>query len=335
MPHARELVHDQLTVSMEVADLNVMPRTWWRPLAPAMALVVALAACRDDPPARGNDTAATGAPPPAVPEPPTAAPITWDTSAGLFFALVGESPSSATLIDARYGSGDQLDTLRPGPGIDALEFELFAGGDSAGVARIVSIAGVTAAQCAGWPRVQVAAVSPETPVRAWRVAFPRGRVTALPWDSLPRLSAADSARLTVAIARAASRVEGDTAAAFRGRPFVVRQANRVGADHRFVFAEVVRTVQQEANPLQEQMLLVLEQTDEEREGFRTVYHQRAITLEEHLESVELIAALRINATGVPALLLRRDSEQGTAFVLLERGADGTWYQRWRSPPATC
>lgn len=311
-----------------------MPEKWWRPLAPAILLVAALAACRGEQPARGNDTAVIGTPPLTVPESAAVPSITWDTTAGLFFALATDAPTSALLIDARYAAGDALDTLRLGPAVDALQLELFSGGDSVGTARVIA-ATVSTAQCAGWPHIELAGVDPGGTIHTWRVAFPPGRITPLPWDSLPRLSPADSARLTVGIARAASRVEGDTAVAFRGRPYVIRQANRIGPDHQFVFAEVARTVQQEANPLLEQLVLVLESTGDARDPLRTVYHQRTITLEEHMESVELVAALRITATGVPALLLRRESEQGTTFVLLERGGDGSWYQRWRSPPATC
>lgn len=297
-----------------------------------------LSRCTSDEPARGKDTAAARDTLPAAPDRLDVAPVTWDTAAGFFFAIAGETSTRARLVNTRYAESDQLDTLRlAGPAIDTLQLELFAGGDAVGQARVAAISDVAGAQCAAWPVVELAATTAGAPARDWRVAFPRGRVTVLPFDSLPQLSSADSSRLTVAIALAASRVADDTATAFRGRPYVVRQANRIGiAD--VVFVEVARTVQQEANPLQEQLVMVLERSDEARDPrdpYVTRFHRRAITLEEHVAAVELMAAFRVNRTGTLGLLVRRESEEGTTFVLLQPAGDGTWYERWRSPLATC
>ena len=124
--------------------------------------------------------------------------------------------------------------------------------------------------------------------------------------------------------------------AFRGRPYVVRQANGVRLGDTFVmFAEVVRTIQQEANPLQEQLVLVLERSGGSDSALVERYHQRSIELEEHAASIELLAAFRVRRTGVPALLLRRDAEDGMTFILLQRRESGEWYARWTSAVADC
>jgi hypothetical protein len=116
---------------------------------------------------------------------------------------------------------------------------------------------------------------------------------------------------------------------------VVRQANRFTLDpgREGALAEVVRVVQQEANPLQEQLLLLLER--DIGATFEVAYHERIVGLEEDLESVELIAAIRIERTSTVALLLQRESDDGTSFVLLERSPAGRWRLQWRSAPARC
>ena len=324
----------------ESLRLNRMPRTTDRSPVRIVALVIAMligfAHCADDESARRNDTVTVGGPPPdsVGPVPP---PITWDTTAGLVFVVSAGAPGQAHLVDATYSERHRLDTLRIASArVDGLELELFAGGDTAGTARVAALGEVTGAQCVSWPVADLAPVNPGSVLRDWRVGFPRDRVMALGFDSLPALSSRDSASRTIAVARAASRVQGDTAVAFRGRPYVVRQANGVRLDGTLVIlAEVVRTVQQEANPLHEQLVLVLERSAGADSAFVERYHERSIGPEEHAASIELIAGFRVTRTAVPALLLRRDSEEGMSFVLLERRASGAWYSRWTSALAAC
>lgn len=302
-----------------------------------LALLAAVA-CRGDS-GRGNDTAGGPPSPPPPVEAGRPAAIAWDTTAGLYFALPAEHPAQAFVIDATYAAASTLDTLH----VDTLRlqrttFDLLGGGGVVGTARVGSFPGDSAERCAGWPIVSLVPATAAPLPAEWKVAFAAARVRSVPFDSLPALAAADSARRVVALARAASTVEGDTATAFRGRPFVVRQANRVDFDGgEVVFAEVARTVQQEATPLQEQLLLILERADSlaTGRGYEVRFAERAIALEEAIESVELVAALRVARTGVPSLLLRRESEAGTAFLLLQRAADGEWFVRWRSATAGC
>jgi hypothetical protein len=243
----------------------------------------------------------------------------------------------ALLVDATYSDRDRLDTLHlPGPRVDALTLELFTGGDRVGAARVASVGEVSSAQCTGWPVADLQPVPAASSLPAWRVGFATDRVGPVPFDSLPMLASRDSADRTVAVARAASRAEGDTAAAFRGRPYVVRQASRVAFDDReILFAEVARTVQQEANPLHEQLVLVLERTGRGRDPYVVRYQERWIGPEEDAAAIELLLAFRVTRSGRPALLLRRDAEEGTSFVLLQRRPSGEWAARWRSAVATC
>ena len=160
-----------------------MPRSTRRsPGAIASLVVVVLlgfAGCSDERPARGNDTVMVGEPPPGPAELlPT--PIAWDTAAGLLFAVSAGAPGQAHLVDPAFSSRDRLDTLRiSGARVDDLELQLFAGGDSVGTARVVSLAEVATAQCVSWPVADLAPLDSSAGWREWRVGFPRERVTAL------------------------------------------------------------------------------------------------------------------------------------------------------------
>lgn len=298
---------------------------------------MAAAGCRGSEPGRGNDTASglPSPPPPAVTGRP--APITWDTTAGFYFAIPTDRPAQALLIDARYAASSELDTLQVDTAaVQGLSFDLLAAGEVVGAARVAAFARGAAEGCDGWPLVELAPAPATGALGDWKVAFPAERVRTVVFDSLPSLPSGDSTRRVVAVARAASLAEGDTAAAFHGRPFVVRQANRiVFGEHEVLVAEVLRSVQQEANPQQEQLLLVLERADSLEGGYAPRYHERTIALEEAIESVEVLAGLRPIRAGTPTLLLRRESEDGMSFVLLQRRSNGTWFVRWRSAVASC
>jgi hypothetical protein len=198
---------------------------------------------------------------------------------------------------------------------------------------------VTAGGCSGWPVMEYQAIGAAggVPVR-WSLGLTAGQVDAVSFDSLTDLSSQDSLNLTIAIARAASGLDDDTASAFQGRPFIVRQAVRFplapGQDG--VLAEVVRTVNQEANPLQEQLLLMLDGSWRSPDSsMRVTYHVRTAGLEETIPSVEFLAVVRSRRRQVLAVFLRREDANGWALELLEQIASGRWVLRWRSAQSDC
>lgn len=316
---------------------EAMHKFWQSYLALAGGFGLLLAGCggRDANPAK--DTTSLAPSPPAAPTDGTPAVSLWNMEAGRYFAVASTAPEQGQFVDPFYSVQQDLDTLRVDTArAGGLEFDLFSGGDPPQPARVVRIGPDSTSNCTLWPVVHLAPGSSATPLPVWRVAFPRGRVESLAFDSLSVLSAPDSARITIEIARAASRIEGDTASAFRGRPYVVRQANRFSLSdgNEVVLTEVARLVNQEANPLNEQLLLILERATGSA-LFRPTYHVRTIGLEEDLESMELLAVLRVVRTGGFALLLRREGEDGSALTLMERRRDGVWKQSWRSAYAGC
>jgi hypothetical protein len=118
---------------------------------------------------------------------------------------------------------------------------------------------------------------------------------------------------------------------------VVRQANRFTLDDAtlVVLAEVSRTVNQEANPLQEELVMILEVSAGKTDNQLPVaYSERSVGLEEALESLELIAVLQLH-NGTWAMLVRRDIGDGFTYELFERHEPQHWTLRWRSAHAGC
>jgi hypothetical protein len=260
----------------------------------------------------------------------------WDTAAGNMFAIPGESPGEAVIIDPSFGAGQTLDS----GSVDMARFahrdlDVLTGRDSAQTARITQVFRDTMSACASWPRARLQ--FPGSVPQSWSIGFPRGRAAALPFDSLPTMARADSSRLTIAIALVASRLEGDTVPAFRGRPYIVRQVNRFRLPDGTlaVLADINRAVTQEANPLQEELLLLLE-ADRAGPGspLRVAYSERQVGYEEALAAVELTSAVKLT-DGTVLLILRREVGDGYRYEALERIVSRRWILRWRSAYAGC
>jgi hypothetical protein len=299
-----------------------------RRLRPWLALLVAVSCTADRAP--GNDTALPEGSPPDSGTPSRPRASAWNTAAGSFFA-VHTTGSSAWLVNPAYGDAQALDTLTGASwNVEGAELVMFDGAQVVGVGRVSGLR--YDSTCAGWPTASLLSGSPVTP---WRVAFPEGRVEGIPFDSLPVLSQADSAERARAGALAASRLPDDTVNAFRGRPFNVRQSSRfsIGGDTIGTMYEVVRLVAQEANPLQEQILIIT--VEGPSRPSENVFHEREVGAEESMGSIELLGVLRVKSTGRLALLVRREHESGFVLQWIERSPRGTWTARWRSATDGC
>jgi hypothetical protein len=304
------------------------------------ATVVSLTlACERATPTPGRkDTAATVVPPPessVVVAPPVSA---WDSSAGPALFVVGQSPSEATVIDATYTEDASLDTARFDLArLRAVQVDLFAGGKQAGTARIDAITGPQRTDsCNGWPSARLSPMSADTAgFRGWSVAFEAGHATAVAFDSIDALAAGDSSRLAADIARIASSLPGDTAAVFRGLPFVVKKAWRSrGPGTQIVVAVVVRNVNQEANPRQERLLLIAERDTTASARYQPGYHERVTGLEEAIETTDPIAMILLGAERRPTVVVARDAGHGLSYALIER-IGGRWQRRWASAYTGC
>jgi hypothetical protein len=192
--------------------------------------------------------------------------------------------------------------------------------------------------CVAWPEATVRVTDSLQAGSAWTVAFAAGRGTPIPLDSLETQTGADSARLTADVSRLASLVPNDTAATFRGIPYFVRQARRfrIAPSTEVLIANVMRRINQEANPREEQLFLIAER-DVSNAASRhvLVYHERVSGLEEAIESTDVLAAVTLGPAGAPALVLIRDYGDGSAYAMLTRAADGGWHLAWNSAYAGC
>jgi hypothetical protein len=288
--------------------------------------------CNGDRSARGNDTAETSAPPRITMPVQHLSRSRWDDAVGPWFVVPTENGPAGYVILPALAPDVALDTVRFD--IKALQeqhVQLFNHGTAVGEADIEVTVLDSAADCPIWPTVQL-----RTSTTSWNVAFQPGRAHVFSQDTLAGLSAKDSSRLSIEVARLSSAVPNDTNVLFRGRPFVVRQAVRAVAGERVVLvAEVVRTINQEATPLQEHLLIIAEREVDAR-AWSTVLAERSVALEESAETTDILAIFRpVTSPEALLVLVSRDFGEGGAFALFERAAPGVWRLRWTSPFAGC
>jgi hypothetical protein len=305
-------------------------------------VLVPLSACEHKPQAAPAESAAsvpeTVATAPAIK--PAVAPSTWDTSAGPVMFVRGNSPAEAFVIfpaitDSTPAADVHLDsTLSRNATIEL--FQHSGGGD---VAHLGALGGGEwdANQCIEWPAAKVQTLTSGDSMPGWTVAFLKGRAKALSLDTIETMAHADSAKLAADITRLVSTVPNDTARTFRGIPFSVRTAYRFtpvpGVEA--VVADVVRKLNQEANPLEEHTLVVGERPAGSSAPYRLAYREVTAGSDETLESSDVLAAVAIGSPPHIDLVLARDGYESNAYALLERQPDGKWRLRWMSAHTGC
>jgi len=265
----------------------------------------------------------------------------WDSTAGPALFVLGATEQEAYVIAPQYTDTTAIDSTRLDPGLlRSMQLDLFTAGSRVGQARIRAVTGSTRTDsCRAWPSVRLdrAPVTDSASAPEWMVAFEAKHVAEWPIDSIAGLAAADSARMAADIARIASSLPGDTAAAFRGLPFVVTKAWRTRAPGapQLIAAVVVRNVNQEANPRQERILLLAER-DTSVAGARYTprYAERVAGLEETVEAADLIAMVLLGSERRPTIVVAREAGAGSSYALIER-IDGVWQRRWTSAYAGC
>lgn len=312
---------------------RVLPFAWLAALA--------IGACErvgNSPP---TDTAsALPSPPPDSGElsPPSTG---WIDEAGPVL-LVAVAPTQAAVVFPHATDSTLADSgpLTPA-GIVGSTAELFARAGAAGSARLAASAGtedsVLAEGCVAWPTVRVARSerAGRAGGREWTVGLLRGHAASLPLDSLEAASRADSARITASVARLASTLPNDTAEGFHGLPFAVRGVRRFQVDSgtdAFV-ADVVRRINQEANPREEHILLVAERQDGGE--WVAAYSERSSGKEETIEVRDVLAALALGANRQPAIVIARDHADGFTYSLVTRSGPRSWRLAWSSAYTGC
>ena len=312
-------------------------------IATAVAILLAVAACGDDAPARRRpDSVVATAPavrPDSAPPVTVVEEVTWDeASAGpALFVPDDTALSTAAAAVLPHIGADAPDSalVSAGTRLAGVSVDLFAPRGKVGTATVAAAnaSDPSEAECAPWPPVRLAA----TPAGNWRVAFSSGHAVAIPTDSLEGLTAADSAARAAQVARLASLVPGTNKGQFAGLPFSVRQARRFSPSPALdvLVAEVVRKIAQEANPREQHVLIVAEREPSKGGNHTLVYHETSSGGETSVETRDVLAAVGLGDERRPTLVLTREYEDALAYSLLQRVGPREWRVRWTSAKLGC
>jgi hypothetical protein len=256
----------------------------------------------------------------------------WSVAAGPVLLVAGASPDEAIVF---FGtSGTTAATVDTGA-VDQATATLFGRDSTRFTATLELPAGNDNAECRIWPLRNLHATAG---VGTWSVGFLSSSVTPIPLDSVDALPARDSMALAAEASRLASAVTANTSPSFQGLRFTAHDIRRFQAAPgvQALAAQLIRRVNQEADPQEEQTLLIAERDSGVTTGrYQLAYAERSFGKEEDVVSAELVAALRFGASGPASLVIARDSDAGLAYALIERTAPRQWEVRWTSGLAKC
>ncbi len=296
----------------------------------ATLLVFVLLACRD----RGKDASdsARGSLPPVVSAGP-ANSTNWDVDAGpVMLVSIGNNADSAAVILPGVSDSTIASVQGTGAPIGGLVFDLFGRtGKVRGSTAVAAVRADTAQDCHAWPLVGVRTASP-----GWRIGFASGHAQAIELDSIEAMPSTDSAALAASLAQTAATLPIASDPTFRGLPFRVRSAYTFRLDSvDVVIADVVRSVNEEANPRLEHLLIIGERPARTSGKYAASYYSRTAGAEETTQATEILAAVRIGSSRKPAVVVNIEYDDGRKLGLIERTAPGEWRSIWRSAYTDC
>ena len=303
-----------------------------RRIVGSLGTAILIVGCKQDAPAVRVDSAAVRN---SVRTDSSIAPATsngWSVAAGPVLLVAGASPDEAIVF---FGtSGATAATVDTGA-VDQATATLFGRDSSRFTATLELPAGNDNADCRIWPLRNLHATAG---VGTWSVGFLSSSVTPIPLDSVDALPARDSMALAAEASRLASAVTANTSPSFQGLRFTAHDIRRFQAAPgvQALAAQLIRRVNQEADPQEEQTLLIAERDSGVTTGrYQLAYAERSFGKEEDVVSTELVAALRLGANGPASLVIARDSDAGLAYALIERTGPRQWGVRWTSGLAKC
>jgi hypothetical protein len=300
-----------------------------RPLRAGL-LALVLFSCRDKG-GRGEDSAQSL--PPVFSSGP-ASSTNWDIDAGpVMLVSLGGSTDSAAVILPEITDSTIASVEGDAAPVTGLVFDLFGrGGKVGGSTTVTPIQMPDARQeCDAWPLVRVRA-----PGSGWRVGFAGAHVQAIKLDSIEAMTSTDSAALAVSLAETAATLVNASDPAFRGLPFRVRSAYTFRLDSiNVVIADVIRSVNEEANPRIEHLLMIGEKRGGSIGKYTTGYYSRTAGAEETTQVTEVLAAVRVGLSRKPAVVVNIEYDDGRVLGLIERVAPGQWRSLWRSAFTDC
>jgi hypothetical protein len=217
--------------------------------------------------------------------------------------------------------------------VSGLVFDLFGRGGKVGSSTAVTAPGSvdTMEECHAWPVAIVRANQ-----TGWRVGFARGHTQPIKLDSIEVMPSTDSAVLAASLAQTAATLPVASDRTFRGLPFRVRSAYTFRLDSvDVVIADIVRIVNEEANPRLEHLLIVGEKPAETAGRYNVGYYSRTAGAEETTQVSEVLAAVRVGPSRRPAVVVNIEYDDGRKLGLIERTAPGQWRSIWRSAYTDC
>jgi len=299
----------------------------------AVALPLVLCACERSESVPRSDTPSVVTASPAIPAAPTPGDNGWLPAAGPALLVQGATRDEAiALFPASRDSQSvaQLDSVS----LTEVPVTLFGRGGERFSAELGAPTGEGTDDCERWP---LHAFQPSA-AASWSVGFASDRVRPVALDSVAMLSPRDSMVLVAEASRLASTVTLPSAPSFQGLRFTTEEVHRFEAvpGVQALVAHMVRRVNQEASPLEEQTLLVAERDSGVTSGrYRIAYAERTSGREEDVVTPEVLAAVRIGPGIEPSLIVARDGDEGIAYALLERVGPHQWRVRWSSGMTSC
>jgi len=293
-----------------------------------LALVVL--ACRDS--GRGTGDSTRGSLPPISASVPGNS-TNWDLDAGpLMLVSMGNSADSAAVILPDVSDSSIAAIQGTAAPVRGLVFDLFGrAGKLQGSKSVAAIPSDTTHDCYAWPLAGVRAAS-----AGWRVGFASGHAQAIKLDSIEAMSSTDSASLAASLARTAATLPIASDPTFQGLPFRVRSAYTFRIDSiEVVIADVVRSVNEEANPRLEHLFIIAERPAATTGKYTPAYYSRTAGAEETTQATEVLAAVLIGPSRRPAIVVNIENDDGRQLGLLERTAFGQWRSVWRSAYTDC
>jgi len=298
----------------------------------SVLLVLGVCACRDR--SRGQIDSAGASLPPVYPGSP-AANTNWNVDAGpLMIVSVGGNGDSVAVVVPEATDSTIAALQDISPPLSGLTFDLLGRGGVVGspvAALSIPRTANTKQNCYSWPLAKL-----KSSRSNWRVGFASGHVRSIALDSIEAMPTADSAALAVALAQTAAILPITADPTFKGLPFRVRSAYTFRLDSvDVVIADVVRSVNEEANPRLEHLLVVGERAAGSTGRYRVGYYNRTAGAEESTQATEILAAVLIGSARRPAVVVNIEYDDGGKFGLIERTGPGEWRATWRSAYTDC
>jgi len=299
----------------------VIPRWIFVPL-------VLVLACRDK---AGNDSN-TGKSLPAVFSLGPTSNTNWNVNAGPVMLLSAGASSDSVSIVLPEATDSTIELIQgvvqP---VSGFVFDLFNRSGRIDSTSVVPQKTGVDTTCNAWPVGRTRSVQP-----VWRVGFVHGYVKGIPLDSIASLPSADSAILAASLTQTAATLPVSSDPTFRRLPFRVQSAYTFRLDSvEVVITDIVRALNEEANPRIEHLLLIGERPIGSKGKYAVGYFSRIAGAEETMQATDVLAAVRIGALKSPAIVVSIESEEGVQLGLIERTGPGQWRSTWKSAYTTC